>query len=40
MYNCKRTSTIKAKLYATLGGIDHVVMNELLRDFPDFKRHL
>ena len=40
MYNCKRTSTIKAKLYATLGGIDHITMNEMLRDFPDFKRHL
>ena len=37
MFNCKRTSTIKAKLYATLGCIDHVVMTELLRDFPSFK---
>ena len=38
--NCKRTSTIKAKLYATLGCIDHITMLDMLRDFPDFKRHL
>ena len=40
LYNCKRTSTIKAKLYATLGCINHTVMNDMLRDFPDFKNHL
>ena len=40
MYNCRRTSTIKAKLYATLGQIDHNTMTELLRDFPDFRNHL
>lgn len=40
LYNCRRTSTIKAKLYATLGYINHEVMTELLRDYPDFKNHL
>jgi len=40
MYKCKRTSTVKAKLYATLGCINHEIMTEMLRDFPDFKNHL
>jgi len=40
LYNCRRTATIKAKQYGTLGQINHDVMNELLREFPDFKKHL
>ena len=40
LYDCRRTSTIKAKLYASIGIIDHVIMNEMLRDFPDFRNHL
>ena len=37
IFNCRRTSTIKAKLYATLGCIDHLTMLDLLRDFSEFK---
>ena len=40
MFKCRRTSTIKAKLYATLGCVDHENFNSILRDFPDFKMHL
>ena len=40
LFKVKRTSTIKAKLYATLGCIDSTNMTEMLRDFPDFKNHL
>lgn len=40
LYNCRRTSTIKSKLYSTLGCIGHVVMKEILRDFPLFTKHL
>ncbi len=37
MYRCRRTATIKAKLYATLGVIDHVLFPRIIRDYPDFK---
>ena len=40
LYNCRRTSTVKAEVYATLGQIDHNVMNEMLRDYKFFKDHL
>jgi len=40
LFKVRRTSTIKAKLYATLGCIDATNMTEMLRDFPDFKNHL
>ena len=40
IFKCKRTSTIKSKLYATLGCIYHPAMIELLRDCPSFKQHL
>lgn len=40
LYRCRRTSTVKAKLYATVGKINHVIMTEMLRDFVDFKQHL
>ena len=40
LFNCRRTSTIKSKLYATLGCINDRVMLDLLRDFPEFKAHL
>ncbi len=37
LYKCRRTATIKAKLYATLGVIDHVLFPQIIRDYPDFK---
>ena len=40
LYNCRRTSTIKSKLYSTLGCIGHEVIKEILRDFPLFTKHL
>ena len=40
MYKCRRTSTIKAKLYSTLGCIDHTQMTSLLHEYPLFKQHM
>ena len=40
IYNCQRSSTIKAKLYSTLGCIDYTIMNELMFEYPEFTRHL
>ena len=40
LYKCRRTATVKAKLYATLGCIGHENMNEILRDYPNFRNHL
>ena len=37
LYKCRRTSTIKAKLYATLGRIYHMLFEKVLRYYPDFK---
>ena len=38
LYDCKRTATVKAKLYATVGTVSHEVFAEVLREFPDFKQ--
>lgn len=40
LFHCARTSTIKAKLYATVGALNHEIMNGLLNDYPTFKTHL
>ena len=40
LFDTKRTSTIKAKLYATVGRLNWHIMEEMLRDNPDFKKHL
>ena len=40
IYNCRRTCTIKARLYATLGCIDAPTTMDLLQEFPDFKSHM
>jgi len=40
LYKCRRTTTIKAKLYATLGRIDHTLFENILRDYPDFKSQI
>ena len=40
MFNCRRTATIKAKQYATVGRLNHVVMTELIRDHPDFSNFI
>ena len=40
IYNCRRTSMIKARLYSTLGCIDADTTLSLLHEFPDFKSHM
>mmetsp|Transcript_22438 Transcript_22438/g.27635 ORF Transcript_22438/g.27635 Transcript_22438/m.27635 type:complete len:471 (+) Transcript_22438:1479-2891(+) len=40
LFDCGRTSTIKAKLYSTLGTLNHEQTNSLLTGYPIFKNHL
>ena len=40
LIGCRRTATIKAKLYATLGAVDHKNFTQLLQDYPIFRNHL
>jgi len=40
LYKCRRSATIKAVQYATLGKINHKIMNQLLFEFPNFKSYL
>ena len=40
LFDTKRTSTIKAKLYATVGRIKSNKFEELMRENKDFKKHL
>lgn len=40
LFDCRRTSTIKAKLYATLGCLSHDKINGILNRFPHFRSHL
>lgn len=40
LFGCRRTSTIKAKLYASLGALNHEAMNSLLHEYPIFRQHL
>ena len=40
LFDCARTATIKAKLYATVGALNHEIMNNLLNEYPTFRTHL
>lgn len=40
VYDCRRTSTVKAKLYATLGVLDYKTMFGLMNDHPMFHEHM
>lgn len=40
LFGCRRTATIKAKQYATLGAVDHRIFTEILDEYPIFRNHL
>ncbi len=40
IFNCRRTSTVKSKLYSTLGVVDHNEMENLITEFPLFNVYL
>ena len=40
LFDCNRTSTIKAKLYSTLGALNHGQINSLMNDYGLFKTQL
>jgi len=40
LFDCRRTSTIKAKLYATIGALGHESIKSLLQEYPVFRQHL
>ena len=40
LFDCNRTSTIKAKLYSSLGALNHDKINHLMNEFPLFKTQM